>query len=145
MKINEEGLELIKSFEGLRLKAYRDQVGVWTIGYGHTGPEVTQGYTVTEDEANSLFEADIEKFESGVVDLVLPLLNSNQFSALVSFAYNLGIGSLKRSTLLELVNESEFEAASREFLKWSHAGSKVDLGLVKRRKAERDLFLKVPE
>lgn len=141
MKINQQGLHLIKQFEGCRLSSYKDQVGVWTVGYGHTGGDVYRGLNITQNEADSLLEVDLEKFESQVEDLVTCPLNDSQFSALVSFAYNLGINSLARSTLLKLVNQSNFYDASNEFLKWSNAGGIHSPGLLRRRTAEKALFL----
>ena len=105
MKINETGLALIKSFEGLRLKAYKCPAGVWTVGYGHTGGDVKAGMIITEEEAEELLRQDLERFEEGVENLVEVELNENQFCALVSLAYNIGLGNFKRSTLLKLINK----------------------------------------
>src|SRR5271170_7014409 len=100
MKINEAGLELIKRNEGCRLKAYRDVVGILTIGYGHTGYDVHVGQTITQDEADTLLASDLHDFEDGISDYVEIDLTSNQFSALVSFTYNVGLGNLQKSKLL---------------------------------------------
>lgn len=143
VKINQEGLELIKNFEGLELKAYLDAVNVPTIGYGHTGPDVRIPMTITKEEALKLLDADIAKFEQGVENLVKVPVSSNQFSALVSFAFNVGLGNLKSSTLLRLLNAGE--AASKvaeQFHRWKFAGKKELPGLVRRRAAEAELFLK---
>lgn len=142
MKTNQDGLRLIKTFEGLRLDAYLDSVGIPTIGYGSTGPDIKLGLEWTHAQADTRLEEDVYRFENGVENCVKVKLNSNQFSALVCFAYNVGIGSLQRSTLLKKLNASDFSGAADEFLRWNKAGGKVLAGLTRRRKAERDLFLK---
>lgn len=139
--MNAAGLNLIKSFEGCKLKAYQDIVGVWTIGYGTTGPDVSEGLEITQEEAEKRLLADVEVFERGVSRLVKVPLTENQLAALTSFAYNLGLGALGKSTLLMLLNEGKYEAAALEFGKWSRAGGQVVPGLVRRREAERTLFL----
>lgn len=141
MKISQKGVDLIKSFEGLELKAYKDSVGVTTIGYGSTGPHVSMGMTITKEQAEQLLKKDLERFERGVSDLVKVPLNQNQFDALVSFSFNLGLGNLKSSTLLKKLNASDYIGASKEFERWNRAGGKVLNGLTRRRIAERDLFL----
>ncbi|MFA6788951.1 MAG: lysozyme [Arcobacteraceae bacterium] len=138
--LNADGLNLIQHFESLVLNAYQDSVGVWTIGWGHTGTDVTEGKIITEEEAESLLQEDLIKFEKAVNDLVSIELNENQFAALVSFAFNLGIGNLQSSTLLKLVNSNDSFNASKEFVKWSKAGGQRLSGLVKRRLSERNLF-----
>lgn len=141
MKISQKGTDLIKSFEGLELKAYKDSVGVTTIGYGSTGSHVSMGMTITKEQAEQLLKKDLERFEKGVSDIVKVPLNQNQFDALVSFSFNLGLGSLKSSTLLKKLNFSDYIGASKEFERWNRAGGKVLAGLTRRRIAERDLFL----
>ena len=141
MKISQKGINLIKVFEGLSLKAYKDSVGVITIGYGSTGPHVSMGQTITEAQAESLLKSDLSRFEKGVSDLVPVPLNQNQFDALVSFSFNLGLGNLKSSTLLRKLNSLDYSGASKEFERWNKAGGKVLAGLTRRRIAERDLFL----
>ncbi len=132
----------MKFYEGLRLEAYKDIVGVYTIGYGHTGG-ITDGQTITESEATRLLEEDLKKFEAGVSGLLTGLsISHNAFSALVSFSYNLGLGNLKASTLLKFVNKNQLDKAADEFPKWCKAGGKEIPGLIARRRAERDLFLK---
>ena len=105
MKITNEGINLIKKFEGLRLEAYLCPAGVWTIGYGHT-KGVKKGDKITEETANMLLELDLNDFIVGVQKLLKKNINNNQFSALVSFAYNLGLANLKSSTLLKKVNSN---------------------------------------
>ena len=145
---NSSGVNLIKSFEGLRLKAYQDAVGVWTIGYGHTSaagpPTVYAGQTISEAEAESILQKDLELFENGVRNLVKVPINSDQFSALVSFSFNLGLGALGDSTLLRKLNAGDYQGAADEFPRWVKAGGQTLLGLVKRRDAERALFLSQP-
>lgn len=140
--INAAGLALIKSFEGCELHEYVDAVGVPTIGYGHTGPDVHPGETETQAQADATLQHDLAEFEQGVNGCVSRNLTSNQFSALVSFAYNVGLGSLTDSTLLRKVNAGDFAGAADEFGKWVHGnGNQVLPGLVRRRAAERALFL----
>lgn len=130
---------LIKHFEGCRLTAYADSVGVWTIGYGHT-KGVTRGQTITEAEADDLLRQDVAVAESGVRRNVKVPLTQGQFDALVSFVFNLGSEQLAESTLLRKLNASRYEEASAEFSRWVHAGGVELPGLVKRRAAERALF-----
>jgi lysozyme len=141
MRIAEPGIDLIKSFESCRLTAYKDIVGVLTIGYGHTGADVEEGQEITQDEADALLASDLSTFENGVTRALKVTINQNQFDALVSFAYNLGVHALVNSTLFRLVNQSAFDKAALEFVKWDKAGGKVVPGLLRRRTAERDLFL----
>ncbi len=139
-KISIKGLDLIKQFEGCRLKAYRCPANVLTIGWGHTG-DVKEGQVITQEQADRLLELDVLQFEVGVNNLVQHPINQNQFDALVSFAYNCGVGALSKSTLLKYVNLGRFEEASNELPKWNKGGGKVLQGLITRRKKERDLFL----
>jgi lysozyme len=141
MRINEEGLKLLKKFEGCKLKTYRCVAGVLTIGYGHTGKDVTEGMVITKDEAEKLLRNDLEKFEKGVVDLLKVTVTSNQFSALVSFAYNIGLNALSGSTLMKKLNAGDIMGAANQFERWNKAGGKEVQGLTNRRLAERDLFL----
>ena len=143
MKTNESGLSLIKSFEGLRLKAYKCPAGVWTIGYGHTGKDVKPGMIITEEQAEEYLRQDLERFEKGVDDLVEVDINENQYSALVSLAYNIGLGNFKKSTLLKLINkgnQNELEAVHSQFKRWVWAGSQILPGLQRRREAEFKLY-----
>lgn len=140
MKTSANGRKLIQQFEGCREKAYQDCVGVWTIGYGHTG-NVKVGQVISKEEADRLLSQDLVKFESGVEKNVKVALTQNQFDALVSFCYNLGVGSLQKSTLLKKLNAGDYKGAAEEFLKWNKAGGKVITGLVRRREAEKRLFL----
>lgn len=139
--MNRKGIELVKSFEGCRLKAYRCPAGVWTIGYGHTAG-VREGMEITQEVADMLLAEDLDRFEKNVSALVEGVaLNPNQLSALVSFAYNLGVGSLQKSTLLNKVKANPCDPnIASEFLRWVRAGGKVLRGLVRRRNAEANLY-----
>lgn len=139
MTYSENGLHLTEQFEGLRLAAYKDSVGVPTIGYGHTR-NVTMDMSCTQEQAEQWLQDDVQIAVNGVNQLVTVALTQNQFDALVDFAFNLGVGSLQHSTLLRLLNGGDYAGAAGEFEKWNKAGGNVLPGLVKRRQAERDLF-----
>ena len=145
MQISGKGLSLIKQFEDCRLSAYQDSVGVWTIGYGWTQPvggvPVGSGMIITQATADNLLVSGVVQYVNGVDRLVRVVLNQNQFDALVGFAYNIGVGALESSTLLKKLNAGDYRGAADEFPKWNKAGGKVLNGLVKRREAERALFL----
>lgn len=137
-------IDLIKQFEGFRPEAYQDSVGVWTIGYGTTiinNQPVKQGMIITQDQALQLVQQEVNKLWSKIESILKVKINDNQMNALVDFAYNLGFGSLKNSTLMRLVNESKFDEAANQFPRWVYAGGKVLPGLVKRREAEKQLFI----
>lgn len=141
-RINKAGFDLIRRYEGLRLKAYPDPGtggAPWTIGYGHTGPDVKPGLVITNERADELLMADLAKFELGVASLA-PITTGNQFAALVSFAFNVGLGNLERSTLLRMHRDGQYGAAQRQFGKWIRAAGRVLPGLVKRRAAEAALY-----
>jgi lysozyme len=140
VKTNEAGRALIRQHEGCRLETYLCPAGVPTVGYGHTGPEVKLGQRITQHQADVILEHDLERFEEAVGKLA-PRATSNQFSALVSFAFNLGVAALAESTLLKRFLSGGPLAAAPEFDKWVHAGGKVLPGLVARRAAEKALFL----
>ncbi len=140
-RINANGLLLIKSFEGLRLSAYRDAVGIWTIGYGTTRG-VKPGMRISEAEAEKFLQEDLTRFEQAIHEALSVPVNDNQFSALVSFTYNIGSGAFRSSTLLRLLNQGEdVRNVAAQFLRWDKAGGKVLAGLTRRRNAERALFL----
>ncbi len=141
MKTSSRGIGLIKDFEGVRLSAYHDVVGVLTIGYGHTGPDVSLGQTITPPQATRLLVADIANFEAAVIAACTTAPNQNQFDALVCFAYNVGIGGLRKSSVLKAHNRHDFQSAARAFALWNKAGGKVWPGLVRRRAAEAALYL----
>ena len=140
MKITNEGINLIKKFEGLRLDAYLCPAGVWTIGYGHI-KGVEKGQVITQLEADNLLKEDLISFEKGVANLIKSNINQNQFSALVSFAFNLGLANFKNSTLLKKVNANPNDRTIvDEFIKWIYAGGKQLEGLKRRRQAEAYLY-----
>lgn len=138
---SENGQNLTKQFEGLRLSAYADQVGVWTIGYGHTGHGVQTGLTITQDEADAFLISDVAGAVACVNRLVTFEINQNHFDAMVDFVFNLGCASLAGSTLLRFVNTGDFANAAGQFQRWKHAGGVVVPGLLRRRQAEATLFL----
>ena len=140
MHMSQGGLDnLLKKFEGCKLKAYRCPANVCTIGYGHTSaagaPEVTDGMTITQSRAEEILKVDILKYERAVEALVKVELTQNQFDVLVDFAYNAGVGALKSSTLLKKVNAGKFDDVPAELMKWTKGGGKVLPGLVRRRQA----------
>lgn len=137
-------IDLIKKYEGFRPQSYQDSVGVWTIGYGTTrinGQPVKQGMTITQDQALQLVQQEVNKLWSQIESIVKVPINDNQMNALVDFAYNLGFNALKTSTLMKKLNAGNFTGAANEFTRWVYAGGKVLPGLVKRREAEKQLFL----
>lgn len=132
-------VDLVKASEGCRLTAYRDSVGVWTIGYGHTRG-VRQGQTITQDEADALLLDDLDLAAAQVRGMVTVPLTQGQFDALCDFVFNLGAGRLRDSTLLRLLNQGRYGEAAGQFKFWVMAGGKPLPGLVTRRAAERALF-----
>ncbi|HEO9918875.1 TPA: lysozyme [Enterobacter asburiae] len=145
MQTSDKGIALIKQFEGCKLTAYQDSVGVWTIGYGWTQPvdgkPIRAGMTINQETAERLLKTGLVSYESDVSRLVKVGLTQGQFDALVSFTYNLGARSLSTSTLLRKLNVGDYAGAADEFLRWNKAGGKVLNGLTRRREAERALFL----
>lgn len=141
MKISDKGLALIKSFEGFSALAYLCPAGVWTVGYGHT-KGVTQSSHCTLPAAEALIREDVAFAEGAVTNSVVVKLTQGQFDALVSFVFNLGVGTFRKSTLLRLLNKKDYAGAADEFDRWIFAGGKKQKGLVARRSAERALFLK---
>ena len=136
--INSAGLSIVKTFEGLSLTPYLCPAGWWTIGFGHLVKEDTPK-VVTQEEAESYLERDIHGAELAVLRLVRPL-SENQFSALVSFTFNLGSGALQRSTLRAMVNREEYDDAAEQFGLWVYGGGRKLPGLIRRRAAEELLF-----
>lgn len=145
MQTSDKGIAMIKQFEGCKLTAYQDSVGVWTIGYGWTQPvdgkPIRAGMTIKQETAERLLKTGLVSYESDVSRLVKVNLIQGQFDALVSFTYNLGARSLSTSTLLRKLNAGDYSGAADEFLRWNKAGGKVLNGLIRRREAERALFL----
>lgn len=148
-QVNLAGINLIKSFEGLFLKPYLDAVKIPTIGYGTikypNGPAVTMNDpNITEEQALEYLEYEINEKAAAVEKMVKVSINDNEFAALVAFAYNVGVGALKDSTLLKLLNaNTDRTAVADQFLRWNKAGGKELAGLTRRRQAERALFLQV--
>ena len=147
MKLNKEGADLIKSFEGCKLKAYQCSAKKWTIGYGNTffedGTPVVAGNAISQQKAEDLFELISADFSAKVAKLVTSNVTPNQFGALTSFAYNCGVVNLQKSTLLKKVNANHNDPTIKdEFLKWNKAGGKVLAGLTRRREAESNLYFK---
>lgn len=144
MRTSQNGIDLIKSFEGLELIAYPDPGtggDPWTIGWGHTGSEVVPGLVITLAQAEQILQSDIQRFEPRLNALLKVSANQNQWDALMSFIYNLGAGNLASSTLLKLLNAGDFAGAADQFLRWNKAAGNVLPGLTARRAAERALFL----
>jgi lysozyme len=144
-RINAEGLNLIKEFEGLRLSSYLDPVGVWTIGYGHTAG-IKPGDKISAGEAERLLLSDLAQFEAGVDSLVTVAVNENEFSALVVLAFNIGLTKFARSSVLKRLNAGNRSGAADTFALWNKGRVKGALvvlpGLTRRRTAEKALFLK---
>lgn len=142
-RINEAGLAIIRRFEGVRLKAYLCPANVWTIGYGHTHG-VTQGMEITLEQAETLLRKDLRLFEMGVANAIGSAPTSdNEFSAFVSLSFNIGVSAFKRSTALKRHIAGNKAGAADAILLWNKAGGIVLKGLVRRREAERELYLTV--
>jgi lysozyme len=139
-RYSDRGLALTKSFEGLHLEAYRDCAGIWTIGFGHTGIGVSGGEVISELEAEALLRADLTEAVACVNHAVQGTISQGQFDAMVDFCFNAGRGNFVQSTLLRKVNSGDFAGAAAQFGLWVHAGGEVVSGLVRRRKAEAELF-----
>ena len=145
MEVNKAGKDLIKRFEGCKLKAYKCPAGLWTISWGLTfypdGTKVKEGDVITQQQAEDYFNAIVDDFAKKVDALIKSNVSENNFSALVSFAYNVGMGNFQRSTLLRKVNANPKDPSIRaEFMKWTRANDKVLNGLVRRREAEAKLY-----
>ena len=145
MKMTDQGIRLIMEFEGFRAQAYRDAVGVWTVGYGHTAaagkPDVTAGLKITRTEAETILRRDVRMFAEAVAKLVKVPLADNQFSALVSFAFNVGTGNFAKSSVLAAVNRNDFDAVPSRLALWVKAGGRTLPGLIRRRAVEAQMFL----
>ena len=141
MKLNQAGIDLIKSHEGCRLESYQDIVGKWTIGYGCTGPEIVAGLTWSQEDCDKILMADLDHLQARLTKLITKPINDNQFSACCSLAYNIGVGAFKSSTLLRLINEGALLEAANSFILWDHAGGREIQGLLTRRLDEKKLFL----
>jgi lysozyme len=140
MNVSQSGIDLIKSFERCRLTAYPDQGGVWTCGWGATGPDVVEGTVWTQQVADNRLASDLTRFEDCVNNNVTVTLAQNQFDALVDFSYNVGETAFEDSTLLELLNQSQFDACPAQFMRWVHVRGVLSPGLERRRMAEVAMF-----
>lgn len=139
--LSPNGLLLLKNFEKCRLVAYKDSGGVWTIGWGHTGPHIGEGLACTRQQADLWLKNDSGCAQAAINRLVLVPITQNQFDALVSLVFNIGIEAFSASTLLAKINAGRSEAAAAQFERWNHDNGVVVAGLVTRRAAERTLFL----
>ena len=147
MRASQNAIDLIKQFEGCRYHPYRDGVGLWTVGYGHLigdGKSLPSGDNriFTQSEIDDFLVNDLTRVEAGINMSVRVQLTQNQFDALCSFCYNLGMGTFQKSTLLKDINAKQWDAAANDLLKFHFAGGVSEPGLVKRRQAEHDLFIK---
>ncbi len=141
MKISNKGIALIKEFEGCRLQSYRCSAGVWTIGYGHTGKDIKEGMTITQQEADDWLVVDCNRVLQMLRDTLRVPIRQNQLDALVSLGFNIGTEALRKSTLMSLVNRNPDDMnIPEQFDRWVYAGGKVVNGLVRRRKAEGRLY-----
>jgi len=139
--VRDSAAAFIAKWEGCKLTAYQDVVGIWTIGYGRT-TNVHPGDSCTQEQADAWLAEEVEQFKRGVRGAVLVPLNGNQLAACTSLAYNIGLAAFRGSTLLRKLNDGDYQGAADQFLVWNKAGGRVVQGLVNRRAAERDLFLK---
>ena len=141
MKTSEDGLQRLEDYEGIRYVAYKCSAGIWTIGVGHTGPEVVEGLRATPEQVDAWLREDVVEAEDAINRLVKVPLKQNQFDALVSFVYNVGAGAFSKSTMLRKLNAGDYAGAANEFPRWINAGGKPVEGLRRRREAERKHFL----
>ena len=140
--MSNEGLLVLRNFEGLRLKAYRDPVGIWTIGYGYTGPDVHEGLVWSQAQADKALRDRLSReFVPGVLAVITRSMRQCELDAMVDLAYNIGVAAFQGSTLVRKFNAGDAAGAADEFLRWDKAGGKSLLGLRRRRAADRALFL----
>ena len=146
-KVSDNCIRMIKHHEGVRYQPYQDPIGLWTVGVGHLigdGKSLPQEWnkTFTSEEVDDILKDDLARFERGVNTLIpITRLTQNQFDALVSFSFNVGLGNLQASTLRQKLNRGDYEGAANEFPKWRKAGGKVLNGLVRRRADEKAMFM----
>lgn len=138
MNISDKGLAVLKLREGSRNKAYKDVKGIWTIGVGHTGPEVQEGLVWTDQQILDVLKQDVKVAEQGVTDNVRVALSQNQFDALVSFIFNVGVTAFRRSTMLKYINIGEFGLAAQQFDRWV-----IPIEVTSRRMSEKAQFQEV--
>lgn len=139
-RIGPKGIKLIKEFEGWKATAYLCPANVWTIGWGSTGPHVKPGMTITPERGEALLRADLARFEAAVTHGVTTSVTQDQYDAMVSLAFNIGVAAFKRSSVLRHTNARNWAAAEKAFALWNKAGGRVLPGLVRRRRAEADLY-----
>lgn len=138
---SDDAFNLIKKYEGLRLRAYKCPAGKYTIGYGHTA-NVKYGDIITVEKAEELLKKDVSFISRELNQVIKIELNQHQFDALVSFTFNVGIGAFTTSTLLKKINSNNLKEVPTQLLRWVYVGKKITKGLVNRRKAEAELFIK---
>lgn len=149
MRISDNGIKFIKRFEGVRFKPYRDVIGLYTVGCGHLigdGKQLPDSWnkTFTESEVDALLKHDLLRFENGLSRLLPNVsLKQNEYDALISFSFNLGLGTLQRSTIRQALLRNDKKLAAQSILKYCYAGGKIIKGLQTRRLAEHNLFLGV--
>lgn len=140
MKTSQEGINAIKKREGLRLKSYQDQAGVWTIGYGHTSPMITEGMKITKATAENYLKSDVRRFEDAITEAVRVGLSQHRFDTLVSFAFNVGVSAFKGSTLVRELNRGNYENVPHQLMRWNkitvNGVKQVNKGLINRRSSE---------
>jgi lysozyme len=139
MNISQEGISLIKKFEGCELEAYKCAAGVWTIGYGHT-KDVKEGDSILKEDAESMLMHELQKYCNDVNIAVKVDLKQNEFDALVSWTYNLGLTNLNSSTMLRVLNEGKHNEVPAQIKRWNKASGQVKQGLIRRREAEALMF-----
>ena len=139
MNISNEGLSLIKKFEGCELEAYKCSAGVWTIGYGHT-KNVRKGMTISKEQADNMLLNELDEYCEHVEKAVDGTLKQNEFDALVSWTYNLGSTNLNESTMLRVLNEKDYEEVPNQLKRWNKVSGVINDGLIRRREAEALLF-----
>lgn len=143
MKISDRGIEFIKTWEGCKLSSYQDVAGIWTVGYGRA-KSIYPGMRITQRQADEFLAQDLLEVKREIEHLVKVPLNQGQVDALHSFIFNCGAGAFAKSTLLKLLNKGDYTGAANEFIKWCHADGKIIEGLLRRRKAEKNTFLGLP-
>jgi len=139
---SDNAVQLIKQFEGCKLEAYQDVRGIWTIGFGTTGPGIVEGLTISQNTADAMLKGHVKEVGLSLTDFIGQGIPQDCFDACTCLAYNIGTGNFKTSTLLKLIKAQDLKGAAQEFLKWDHAGGKEIEGLKRRREAEMALFLR---
>ena len=140
MTYSKSGIQLTESFEGCQLIAYQDVKGVWTIGVGHTGPDVYGGLIITQDQADAWLLADVQNAVNHVNSLVSVPLTQGEVDALCDFCFNCGCNAFAGSTMRRLLNAGDYQGAAAQFDFWDHAAGRVIAGLLRRRQAETTVF-----